>query len=64
MNIQSTVYPNQVLDQNEWMKEFKVSSQVPKYDGVERARKMMAEWEENKTESLFKRIIGDLKVRK
>jgi|688.fasta_scaffold1428118_2 hypothetical protein len=66
MNIQSTVYPETTLDQNEWMKAFKVSTLVPKYDGRERARKMMREWEENKVESfvaLFKRIIDDWKIR-
>lgn len=65
MKIQSTVYPDTTLDQNEWMKSFKVSTQVPKYDGLNRARKMMNEWEENKVESfatLFKRIINDWKI--
>jgi len=65
MKIQSTVYPDTTLDQNEWMKAFKVSTQVPKYDGLNRARKMMNEWEENKVESfttLFKRIINDWKI--
>lgn len=66
MNIQSTVYPETTLDQNEWMKAFKVSTLVPKYDGQERARMMMDQWERNKVESfttLFKRIINDWKIR-
>lgn len=62
MNIKSTTYPDQVLEQNEWMKTFKVSSQVPKYDGVERAREMMSMWgrplaEERSRETILDRLI-------
>lgn len=62
MNIKSTTYPDQVLEQNEWMETFKVSSQVPKYDGIERARQMMAMWgrplaEERSKETILDRLI-------
>lgn len=41
MNIAKTVYPDQKLSENEWMETFKVSTQVAKYDGLERAKQMM-----------------------
>jgi len=45
MNIRSTAYPETKLEQNEWMEQYRVSSRVPKYDGIERARKMMREYD-------------------
>jgi len=44
MNISKTVYPDQTLSENEWMKAYKVSTQVPKYDGLERAKQIMKTW--------------------
>lgn len=44
MNISKTVYPDQKLSENEWMKAYKVSTQVTKYDGLERAKQIMRTW--------------------
>ncbi len=60
MKIRSTVYPETKLEQNEWMKTYRVSSRVPKYDGVERAAKMMKEYDSLENRSLFKRIVSKL----
>jgi len=62
MNIKSTVYPPTTLTQNEWMQEFKISTQVPKYDGQARAKAIMEQWQEGETESIFKRTISKLKL--
>lgn len=60
MKIRSTVYPETKLEQNEWMKTYRVSSRVPKYDGVERAVKMMKEYDSLENRSLFKRLASKL----
>jgi|688.fasta_scaffold829015_2 hypothetical protein len=62
MNISKTTYPTKSISQNDWMKEFRVSSQVNKYDGVDRARAMMAQWEEGKTESVWKTFVNSIKL--
>lgn len=60
MKIRSTVYPETKLEQNEWMKAYRVSSRVPKYDGVERAGKMMKEYDSFENRSLLRRLIDKL----
>lgn len=60
MNIRSTVYPETKLELNEWMEQYRVSSQVPKYDGIERAAKMMREYDSLENRTLFKRIVQKL----
>lgn len=62
MNISKTTYPPETLSQNDWMKEFKVSSKVNKYDGIDRARAMMAQWEEGRTESTWKTFVKGIKL--
>ena len=64
MNISHTVLPPVQLSEQEWMDTFKVSSQVPKYDGVVRASEMMNQWQEGKTESIWKKVISKLNVNK
>lgn len=60
MKIRSTVYPETKLEQNEWMEHYRVSSRVPKYDGVARAGKMMKEYDSYENRTLFKRIVQKL----
>lgn len=60
MKIRSTVYPSTRLEQNEWMKEYRVASRVPKYDGVDRARKIMKEYDTFENRNIFKRLIAKL----
>jgi hypothetical protein len=63
MKIQSTYYPSKPLTQDEWMKRYNVSSQVPKYDGQERAKEIMEQWHNpNQTESIWKKVINKLNV--
>ena len=62
MNIKSTIYPEQVLTQDEWMNEFKVSSQVPKYDGRDRARAIMEQWQKGEDVSVFRKTISKIKL--
>ena len=62
MNISHTVYPPTTLNESDWMKEYNVSTLVPKYDGQERARAIMEQWQENKHESIFRNIARRLKV--
>ena len=62
LKIASTTEPPTRPSQNDWMKEFKVSSQVNKYDGIDRARAMMAQWEEGRTESIWKTFVDNIKL--
>lgn len=61
MKISHTYCPDRVLSQEEWMKEFNVSSRVPKYENT-RAKEIMSMWEDDNSESLFKKVIARLKV--
>ena len=63
MKIQSTVYPQKPLSEAEWLKEFKVGTNVPKYDGIDRARMMMNQWLKEGNGDGFKWIIDDLELR-
>ena len=57
MHIQSTVYPDQAITEEEWMKEFKVASLVSKSpEGVDRAMWLMSQWQEGKAEFIFQDI--------
>lgn len=60
MKIRSTVYPETRLEQNEWMKQYRVATLVPKYDGVERATKMMRQYDSLENRTLFKRLAQKL----
>ena len=63
MNISHTVYPDQVLDQNEWMKTFRVASQVERYqDGRLRAINIMDEWKKGKDSFTFKEVADSMKL--
>ena len=62
MKIQSTVYPDKPLSESEWMKEFNVGKNVPKYEGRDRARYMMNQWIRGGNEGGFKEVIKRLKV--
>lgn len=64
MKIRSTVYPETRLEQNEWMKHYRVASRVPKYDGIDRARKIMKEYDSLENRSLIKRIAQNLNPNK
>lgn len=64
MNISHTVLPPVQMSEQEWMDAFKVSSQVAKYDGQARARHIMEQWQEGKTESIWKKVISKLNVNK
>lgn len=44
MNIAKTVYPESVPSFNDWAQEFRVSSQVSKFDGQAKAEHMMQHW--------------------
>jgi len=64
MRVKSTVYPPTRLDQNEWMEYYRVSSRVPKYDGLCRARNMMMEYDSLENRSLIKRIAQNINPNK
>lgn len=64
MKIRSTVYPLIRLEQNEWMKQYRVATRVPKYDGVERAAEMMREYDSFENRSMIKRIAQNLNPNK
>ena len=59
LKIKSTVYPDSPLSENEWMETFKVSSQVPRYDGVDRAKAIMRQWEEDRVSTTIWREMAD-----
>ena len=61
MKISHTYYPDRSLTQEEWMKEFKVASRVPKYKDT-RAKQIMDMWEDEDRGSLFQKTIARLKV--
>lgn len=62
MNIKSTTYPPVQLSEQEWMDEFRVSTLVPKYDGIDRAREMMRAFEDGKIgrESIWQVLMKSL----
>lgn len=63
MRIKSTVQPDERLSENEWMDRFKVSSQAKKWDGVDRARRVMDQWrDENNVRISYKEIIKQIKT--
>ena len=62
MKIAYTIYPTTSLTQDEWMQEFKVSSQVPKYDGLDRAKEIMEQWQKEDTSSIFRKTIQKIKL--
>ena len=61
MKILRTYYPDQSLTQEEWMKEFKVASRVPKYYN-NRTKEIMDMWRDEDRGSLFQRTIARIKV--
>ena len=63
MKIQSTVYPQKPLSEAEWLKEFKVGTNVPKYDGIDRARMMMNQWLREGNGEGFRRVVDDLRYK-
>ena len=63
MNISHTVYPDQVLDQNEWMKTFRVATLVDRHqEGRTRAINMMDEWRKGKDDFSFKAVADGMKI--
>ena len=63
LKIRSTVYPEHPLTENEWMETYRVSTQVPRYDGIDRAREIMKQWEEERvTASIWKGVADKIKV--
>ena len=63
MRIKSTVQPDERLSENEWMDRFKVSSRAKKWDGVDRARRVMDQWrDENNVRISYKEIIKQIKT--
>ena len=62
LKIASTTEPPIRLNQNDWMKEFKVSSQVKDTSGLDNARRIMWQWDENKNESIWKTFVNGLKL--
>ena len=62
MNISKTTYPTKSISQNDWMKEFKVSSQVKDQSGLDNARRIMWQWDEGRTESIWKTFVNNIKL--
>jgi len=62
MKIKSTAYPEKPLSESEWMKEFNVGKNIPKYEGRDRARMMMNQWIAEGNEDGFREMIKHLKV--
>lgn len=62
LKIASTTEPPVRPNQNDWMKEFKVSSQVKDTSGLDNARRIMWQWDENKNESIWKTFVSGLKL--
>ncbi len=61
LKIASTVQPPTRPSQNDWMKEYNVSSQVKDRSGLDNARRIMWQWDENKRESIWKTFIDSIK---
>lgn len=61
MKIKSTVYPDKPLNENEWMKAYKIGTNVPKYDGIDRARMIMEQWRREGNGEGFREVIKNLK---
>ncbi len=63
MNIKSTVQPDERLSQNEWMDRFKVSSRAKKWDGVDRAKRVMDQWrDENNVRISYRETVKAIKT--
>jgi len=59
--IKYTFYPEEVLTQEEWMKEFKIGRMAPKPDNG-RARQMMEMWNGKPEKSFFQQLLEDLSI--
>lgn len=63
LKISSSVYPDNPLTEQEWFDTYRVSTRVPKYDGVDRAKAIMQQWEEERvTESIWKAVADKIRV--
>ena len=57
--VMSTVYPDKPLTEEEWMKEFKVSTRVAKHaEGLIKAGEIMRQWQDGQNTFIFQ-YIGD-----
>lgn len=57
--VMKTVYPDKPLSEEEWMKEFKVSTRVAKHtEGLIKAGEIMRQWQ-NGCHTFIFQYIGD-----
>lgn len=55
--VMSTVYPDKPVTEEEWMREFKVSTRVAKHtEGLIKAGEIMEQWQSGRSTFIFQHI--------